>query len=419
MRTSVLFIAAAALSVASCKSATDTGGGAAPTLITELPRALSSGEQALASSTLEFGPALLARLNTTRADSNIFMSPLSATMALGMTLNGAEGATRAEMQSALGLGSVSRETVLASSRDLIALLRALDQKVDFRIANSIWYRQSFAPAIAPTFLTEATTYFDATTKGLDFGAPTSVETINNWVKTNTNGKIPSIVGALSDELVMLLINAIYFKGDWRDGFDKAKTSQGSFTLSSGSTVQVPMMHRTAAARVGGDSGRTVVELGYGGDAFAMTVILPRPGESVNSLVESLAATGWTATYSPVRTMEVDLAMPRFKMEWDAQLNRPLQDLGMRAAFIDGGADFTRLSPTQGRQLFISFVKQRSFVDVNEVGTEAAAATVVGIGLTSAPQRIEVNVDRPFVFAIRERLSGTLLFLGKVVQPPTA
>lgn len=419
MRTSVLMLAAAALTVASCKSATDAGGNAAPTPITALPRALSVGEQTIAASTHQFGPALLARLNATRADSNIFISPLSATMALGMTLNGAEGTTRTEMQSALGLGAVSRETVLASSRDLIALLRGLDPKVDFRIANSIWYRQTFAADIAPTFLSEATTYFDATTRGLDFSAPASVTTVNDWVNTNTNGKIPKIIDEMSDDLVMLLINAIYFKGDWRDEFDKAKTNSGAFTLESGAKVQVPMMHRTATARVGGDSGRTVVEMGYGGDAFAMTVILPRAGESVNALVASLAATGWTDAYAPHASLEVELTMPRFKLAWEAKLNESLQGLGMQRAFVEGAADFTRLSPTVGHQLFISFVKQRSFVDVNEVGTEAAAATAVGVVETSAPQRTEVVVDRPFVFAIRERLSGTILFLGKIVNPPTS
>lgn len=415
MRATIL-LAATVFLLASCKSATDAGGGPAPTPITALPRALSAAEQAIASSTNQFGPALLAQLNATRADSNIFISPLSATMALGMTLNGTEGTTRAEMQSVLGLGAVSREEVLASSRDLIALLRGLDPKVDFRIANSIWYRQSFAPAIAPTFLTEATTYFDATTQGLDFAAPVSVTTINDWVKTNTNGKIPSIVDQLDAELVMLLINAIYFKGDWRDGFDRDETSPGPFTTSSGAKVQVPMMHRTAVTRVGGDGGRTVLEMGYGGDAFAMTVILPRPGESVNALVESLATTGWNASYGPTGSTEVELTMPRFKFAWEALLNNSLQALGMRAAFVEGAADFTRLSPSKGRELFVSFVKQRSFVDVNEVGTEAAAVTAVGVGITSAPQRIEVKVDRPFVFAIRERLSGTILFLGKIVEP---
>ncbi len=315
--------------------------------------------------------------------------------------------------------SVSREDVLASSRDLITMLRGLDPKVDFRIANSIWYRQQFAPAIAPAFLAEASQYFDATTKGLDFAAPASLTTVNDWVKTSTNGKIPSIVDHFSDELVMLLINAIYFKGDWREGFDRTKTVAGPFTLASGATVQVPMMHRKAMARAGVVGGRTVVELGYGGDAFAMSIVLPREGESVNTLVDSLGSTGWASALSPPTTIEVELTMPRFALSWEAELNESLQAMGMRQAFQARGADFTRLSPTAGHDLFISFVKQRTFVDVNEVGTEAAAATAVGISFVSLPQTMVVRVDRPFVFAIRERLSGTLLFLGKIVEPPTS
>ena len=420
MRQSFTLVTVAALTIAGCKSATNMpGGNAAPTPITALPRTLSVGEQAIASSTNHFDPGLLARLNETRADSNILISPLSATMALGMALNGAEGTTRAEMQTALGLGSVSRAAVLASSRALITLLRGLDAKVDFRIANSLWYSEAFAPAIAPAFLTEASQYFDATTKGLDFAAPASVTTVNDWVKAGTNGRIPSIVDSFSDDLVMLLINAIYFKGDWREGFDRARTAAGPFTLASGASMQVPMMHRTATARLGGYDGRTVVEMGYGGDAYAMTVILPRDGESVNALVESLGSSGWNASFSPSTSVEVDLTMPRFTLSWESPLNDPLKAMGMQRAFVAGGADFTRLSPTEGERLYISFVKQRTFVDVHEVGTEAAAATAVGISIVSLPQRVVVKVDRPFVFAIRERLSGTILFLGKIMQPPTS
>ncbi len=419
MRTSVLFLAAAALSVASCKTATDAGGSdATPPLITALPRALSVGETQLASATGRFGPALLARVNATSADENIFISPLSASMALGMALNGADGDTRTEMQAALGLGALSRETILSSSRALIDLLRTLDPQVDFRIANAIWYEQAFAPSIAPNFLSEAQQYFDATAQGLNFSAPASVTTVNDWVKSNTDGKIPGIVDRFPDNLVMLLVNAIYFKGDWRSGFSRDSTRNEPFVTTTGSPVQVPMMHRTMKGRAGTADGRTVAEFGYGGDAFVMSLILPRAGESVDALVESLGANGWDASVAALRSMDVELSLPRFSMSWQASLNDPLKALGMQKAFIPGGADFSRLSPSEGERLYIDFVKQRTFVDVNEVGTVAAAVTAVGVGVVSLPERMVVRVDRPFVFAIRERLSGTILFLGKIVEPPT-
>ncbi len=412
-------LVAAALALTACQSSTDSPrGDAVPPAITALPRALSVGETELVTATNRFAPSLLAHVNASRADENVFLSPLSASMALGMTMNGAAGATRDEMQAALGFGTTSQQAVLASYRDLISLLRTLDPKVDFRIANSIWYKSTFAPAIAPAFLAEAKQYFDATSQGLDFAKPASLSIVNDWVKTSTNGKIPTIVDALPDDLVMLLVNAIYFKGDWRQAFDRSQTANAPFATASGSSISVPMMHRTAMTRAGVVDGRTVVELGYGGDAFVMWVILPREGESVNALVDSLGATGW-AIAQQLATMEVELTLPRFSLSWEATLNAPLQAMGMQRAFVGGDADFTRLAPGAGHDLYISFVKQKTFVDVNEIGTEAAAATAVGVGVVSLPQRMVVRVDRPFVFAIRERLSGTVLFVGKIVQPPTS
>ena len=178
-----------------------------------------------------------------------------------------------------------------------------------------------------------------------------------------------------------------------------------------------MMRRTDTMRVATVDGRTLVDLGYGGDAFSMTVILPREGESAQALVHSLTPARWPDAIAAPRPGDVDLSLPRLKMSWERKLTDPLQQLGMKLPFLPGQADFTRLSSTMGRNLFISFVKQNSFVDVNEVGTEAAAVTTNGIEVTSLPQRTVVRVDRPFVFALRERLSGTILSVGKIMNPP--
>ena len=403
--------------VAACQSSTSPSDRV-PSEITALPRALSTGEQGIIAAANRFGPVLLTQVNATRGQENVFISPLSASMALGMTLNGAAGSTFDEMRAVLGFGGMPREAIIAAYRDLITLLRGLDSNVDFRIVNAIWYQQRFAPSVAPVFLSEATQFFDANTSALDFANPSSVTTVNEWVKTNTGGKITSIVDNLPPDLVMLLANAIYFKGDWREAFDKSKTTNAPFTTDAGRRVTVPMMQRVAKARAGVSEGRTVVDLGYGGDAFSMSILLPRTGESVNAMVASLTDVSWAAAMATLASAEVDLSIPRFSLSWEATLNEPLKALGMRSAFTEGGADFTRLSPTRGRELFISFVKQKTFVDVNEVGTEAAAVTGVGVSVTSLPQRTVVRVDRPFVFAIRERLSGTILFMGKIVEPPS-
>lgn len=410
----------AGLAVAGCQSSPSSPGDTAPPpQISSLPRTLTGGEQGIIAAGNAFGPSLLARVNATRGAENVFLSPLSASMALGMVLNGASGTTYDEMRSTLGFGTMSRTEIITAYRDLIAMLRGLDPKVDFRIANSVWYRDTFASAIAPDFLSEAKSYFDATSAGLDFARPAAVQTINDWVTTATNGKIDSIIDSIGQEIVMLLVNAIYFKGDWREGFDRSKTANAPFTTLSGSTISVPMMHRTDTMRVGEFDGRTVVDLGYGGDAFTMTIVLPRVGETVNALVASLTPTVWSSAVASLAPGDVELSMPRFALKWEAELNDPLKAMGMPTPFVAGGADFTRLSPTQGRELYISYVKQKTYVDVNEVGTEAAAVTGVGIGVTSVPLRTVVNVNRPFVFAIRERLSGTMLFLGKVVAPPVS
>ena len=384
--------------------------------ITALPRALSAGEQAVIGASNAFGFGLLRELDKTRADSNIFMSPLSASMALGMTMNGAAGQTFDEMRASLGFGTQPGAEINASYRSLIDMLRGLDRTVDFRIANSIWYRAGFP--FEQTFLDESRQFFDAKVSGLNFDAPSAVPTINDWVNQSTNGKIPQIVeGPIAADVVMYLINAIYFNGSWTTRFDKSKTRNEQFTTIGGATAPIAMMRLTASVRVGETANAQVVDLPYGGDAFSMTILLPKQGKSVRDVVPSLTAASWQAAVAATTAREVELRMPKFTLRWEALLNDPLQALGMRQAFVGGGADFTRMSRSTGDQLYISKVKQKSFVDVHEEGTEAAAVTSVEIRVVCACGPQVIRIDRPFVFAIRERLSGTILFLGKIVRPP--
>jgi len=400
--------------VAACSDATGPSGRTPR--ITELPRALSSGEQAVIGASNAFGFNLLRELDRTRADSNIFMSPLSASMALGMTMNGASGQTFDEMRSTLGFGAQPSAEINASYRSLIDLLRALDQTVDVRIANAIWYRTGFP--FEAIFLDESKQFFDAKVAPLDFAAAAAVPTINDWVKASTNGKIDNIVdGPIPADVVMYLINAIYFNGAWTTRFDKSLTKPGQFTTVDGAAAPVAMMHRTDTVRVGETVDMQVVELPYGGGAFAMTILLPKPGGSIAATVASLSSDAWQSTAAAAIPQKVDLYMPKFSLRWDALLNDPLQSLGMRLAFQGDVADFTRMSRAAGNELYISKVKQKAFVDVHEEGTEAAAATSVEISVTCTCGPPVIRIDRPFVFAIRERLSGTILFLGKIVRPP--
>ena len=400
--------------VAACSDPNAPSGRTPP--ITSLPRTLSSGEQAVIAGSNAFGFGLLRELDRTRADSNIFMSPLSASMALGMTMNGSAGQTFDEMRVALAFGTYPRAEINASYRSVIDLLRGLDKTVDFRIANSIWYRAGFP--FEQTFLDESRQFFDAKVSGLDFTAPAAVPTINDWVNQSTNGKIDKIVeGPIDNDVVMYLINAIYFNGSWTTRFDKSQTRPDQFTTVTGATAPVAMMRRTDTVRVAETADAQVLDLPYGGGAFTMTVLLPKPGKSIGALVSSLTAESWQAAVTNTVARSVELQMPRFSLRWEALLNDPLKALGMRQAFEGGRADFSRMSSTAGDRLYISRVKQKAFVDVHEEGTEAAAVTSVEIRVTCACGPQVIRIDRPFVFAIRERLSGTILFLGKIVRPP--
>jgi len=387
--------------------------GAAPR-ITALPRALTNGEQAVIGASNAFGFGLLRELDRTRADSNIFMSPLSASVALGMTMNGAAGQTFDEMRAALAFGTRPAAEINASYRSLIDMLRALDPTVDFRIANSIWYRAGFP--FEQTFLDESRQFFDARVSGLDFASSNAVPSINDWVRQSTNGKIDKIVdGPIPNDVVMYLINAIYFNGSWTTRFDRNQTRTEQFYTIGGTTAPIAMMRRTDTIRVAETADAQVVDLPYGGGAYTMTILLPKEGKSLRDVVATLTADAWQAAVTGATARSVELQMPKFTLRWEALLNDPLQALGMRQAFQGDVADFTRMSRDAGNRLYISKVKQKAFVDVHEEGTEAAAVTSVQIDLVSLPPGI--RIDRPFLFAIRERLSGTILFMGKIVRPP--
>jgi serpin B len=396
-----------------CEPSTGPGSGKTPEPLKSLPRALTTGERQTIAASNDFAFELLRETSAAAAQPNVVVSPLSASMALGMTLNGARGATLEGMRSALGFGSRPLEEVDASYRTLIDLLRGVDEGVEIRIANSVWAKQGFP--FEASFKSTVARYFDAEVATVDFAAPATLGTINGWVKRGTNGRIDSILESIPPEAVMYLINAVYFKGAWRERFDPKATRDAPFTAADGSTRTVKMMHRVGAGRFFQAPGVRGVELAYGRDAFVMDVVLPDAGTSLRSLVSRLDAATWDGWLKGARDAELDLSLPRFRAEQSLDLKRPLMTLGMGLAFTPDAADFTGLSPL-GRELYVSAVKQKTFVDVNEEGTEAAAATSVEIGVTSAPVTVPFVVDRPFLLAIRERLSGAILFLGAVGAP---
>ena len=296
----------------------------------------------------------------------------------------------------------------------MAFVGGLDPEVRFDIANAIWARQGVP--FHDAFFAAVGAAFDARVESRDFGDPATVAAINAWVEERTGGLIESIVDQLDPALVMLLVNAIYFDGAWTTRFDPADTRRQPFTRPDDSTVQVDMMTlNDVEVPVGGGEGFAAVELPYGGEAFSLIVAVPEGGGSARDLAASLDEAAWDAMTETLAVRELAvLGLPKFTLTYDAFLNDALRAMGMDVAFRPG-ADFTRMSPL-GDQMCISFVRQKSFIEVDERGTRAAAVTAVGVGVTSLPP--SMIVDRPFVFAIRERLSGTILFVG-LVEDPTA
>ena len=404
--------AALVLALAAACTDSPSGPSAVPDSLTALPRTLSEGEQAAIASSNRFAFDLFRSINRRFIDTNVFISPLSASFALGMTLNGADGETFEGMRQALRIDDTDRSVINDAYRDLIKLLLELDPSVDMRIANAIWYRNTFP--FHRAFFDTVSHYFDARVAGLDFASPATVDRINAWVDTATAGKIPKVIDGIDDSLVMLLMNAIYFKGSWRSQFDPAQTRTAPFATERGSSYSASMMHLDAPhLALAHLNGVQAVDLPYGRAAFTMTAILPPAGTDVDAFIETLDQSKWDAIIGALHNTKADVYLPKFRMAWEDTLNDDLKAMGMENAFCEGCANFLRMSPV-GDQLFISFVKQNTFVNVNEEGTEAAAVTTVGVGVTSLPPSIRFN--RPFVFVIRERLSGTILFIGKVAVP---
>ena len=377
------------------------------------PRPLTAAEEQVVNADNRFGLKLLrSTMDAEEPSTNVFLSPLSVSTALGMALNGARGETRAAMEATLEKQGLSPPAINDAYRGLIGLLEGLDPNVEVALANSIWYREDFP--VKQAFVDTNRTHFDAAVEELDFSAPNASDRINSWVNEETRGNIPKIVpNPIPEDLVMYLINATYFKGPWRDQFDPAKTEDEPFRRADGSTVSVPMMEKTED--VVHPTYQTeqfrAVDIAYGDSLYSMTILLPHEDASVRSVVESLDAETWTQVTEGLAPQTLSrLKMPKFTLRYEKTLNDVLKDLGMGVAFTKR-ANFRAVADTA---LAIDKVKHKTFLRVNEEGTEASAATSVGFEPVSVPPSF--IVDRPFVVVLRENHSGTILFIGAVMDP---
>ena len=365
----------------------------------------------------QFGFNLFNEIRKTEQDTNIFISPLSISIALAMTLNGAAGETEQAMTNTLQLQGLDAKAINTGYAGLRKLLQTSDPKVILTIANSLWARQGIP--FKADFLERNTQSFEAEISTLDFNDSSASKTINQWVDIHTQGKIKKIVGdGIDADTVLFLINAIYFKGTWQTKFDPAQTRDGTFYLATGSQKQTAMMSRTGDYPYyeNYDEHFQAISLPYGNGRMSMYIFLPGRESNLDTFLESLTTERWEQWIPQFYKQEVSLVMPKFKLDYEKPLNDPLKGLGMDIAFKPSAADFSRMAPLEelDGNLYIGKVLHKAVVEVNEEGTEAAAATKVEVKLESAPPAF--IVDRPFFFAIRDNETKTVLFMGVLMEP---
>ncbi|MDE0299214.1 MAG: serpin family protein [Candidatus Poribacteria bacterium] len=397
-----------ACTVLLCFSACSDGGSPKDAIDEVLNLIDDSSISNVATANTSFGFKLLKDLQKRQPDSNIMISPLSISIALTMTYNGAVGQTQRAMAEVLDIEGLGIDTVNRSNAALRNSLENTDPKVEIAIANSIWSSQGVD--FNPGFLDRNREFFEAEIGALNFNDPQATEIINGWVDTNTNGKINQIVQQIDPATLIFLINAIYFKGSWQKEFDKSATRDGIFHLSDGGQKRVKLMYRKGAYSHLRGENFEAARLPYGEGRVSMYIFLPDRDSNPNDVIEQLNAENWSHWLSQFqdRTDNSEMILPRFKLEYEVRLNEALTALGMGIAFV-AGADFSGM----GTQLFISEVRHKTIIEVNEEGTEAAAVTAV-VGVKSLPPAF--RVDRPFIFAIHDDRTETILFLGIVVEP---
>lgn len=347
---------------------------------------------------------------------NIFISPLSISLALSMTYNGAANSTRDSIQKTLGIEGLTTDEINKSCSDLINALKVLDPKVIMEIANSIWYDQ-FLP-VKPDFLEINKTYFDAEVTMANFKESATLNLINSWVNTKTHGKIPTILESIPNDVVMYLINAIYFKGTWKYEFDKAKTAKQDFTLKDGTILSTDFMVQKSSFNYLKSDQFSALELPYGDGNFSMVILLPETGKTYKDILVNMNDTNWKLWNESLKeTSNIQVYLPKFRLSYKSNLNSILCSMGMSIAFDSNNADFSNIDGN--KDLYISKVLHKTFVEVNEEGTEAAAATAVGISIRSAgpgENTIYFKADKPFVYVIKEKNTNAILFMGLLQKP---
>jgi serine protease inhibitor len=355
-----------------------------------------------------FAFEMFRRINNSKGSDNVIFSPLSISYALSMTANGASGNTRDSILKALGITDLNIDDLNKSYKDLTSALLGVDSRVKIEIANSIWENKDFLAKQA--FTDVIASYYNAKSGVVDFGDPATVDLINNWISGHTNDLIKNMIDKLTEDDIMLLINAIYFKGKWKAQFDTKNTTSRSFTLPGASSVDVPTMYNENTYKAYKGEKEGIIELPYGQGNYVMDIILPAGNEPYY-----LTSSGFNSLLSQIQERKVQLYLPKFKFGYKIELKDILKGMGMGIAFSDF-ADFSNIA--DNLQMHISRVLHQAFIATDEEGTEAAAATVVEIIATTAgpTDTLVFDIDHQFIYVIREVTTNSILFMGKVTDP---
>ncbi len=372
---------------------------------------LTAAEQQKVSNDNAFSLKLLKTVSATSPNTaNLMISPLSVSFAMGMVSNGANGQTLTDINSTMLFNGFSQDQVNTYYNKLITGLPAVDPATTLKVANSIWYNQHFS--VTPQFLQTNNALYQAKVQSADFSSSSTKDAINNWVSDQTNGKISKIVNGIPSNVLMYLINTIYFKSTWDSRFDPASTHQQTFYPANGLTVQTDFMNGKATYNSYFDNDVHISELLYNNKKYSMVIIMPVNNASVQSVISTLDSLKWNSWMTQLRTTTGQLSLPKFKFGYGLSLSGALISMGMSNAFSPA-ADFTRINPAGGLQ--ITDVQHQTFIEVNEEGTEAAAVTSVVMGVTAVAPSYNL-IDHPFIFAIREMKTGLILFTGIVNNP---
>ncbi|MBO7455222.1 MAG: serpin family protein [Paludibacteraceae bacterium] len=380
---------------------------------------LTDDEQVMNTQTNAFALDMLRRIVSNEnltAKPNICFSPVSANMALGILLNGADGQTRTEMQNVLGFTNASEEQINAYYRKLVDALPYLDETTIVKIANALWLKKTFPVKDAYKQLSQAT--FDATIDNVNtFVDDAVIAMINKWAADNTNNLIKEVISRdqVSEDLMMVFANALYFKGMWHDKFDKNNTRKEDFTNTAGRKEKKDMMFNVVTALYTETDDAQVLELDYKGKQYCMDILLPNESKQLGEVMAGLTAEKWTEITQSLYRWEVYTWLPKFKYKYNRSLIEDLKALGIHDAFTPN-ANFSRLSSVS---TYLGFLNQYCYIAADEEGTEAAAVTIGGNYTTSVgpePNPKEFRATRPFAYIIREKQYGTILFCGVVGNP---